>query len=244
MPESSCLVGSWLVGRKNPMQVVMSETVALAEDGCLRVTAYEDGYVILPGTRSGAGLPPDRAALLDAILGREGELRLRREPGPPASLRGTRISLAQLQAGVTKAARERGYLARPYYVLFSMAIAVVTGGFLMWRGNTSTALVLCMAAALLGTWSLRETHISKAGAAEQRRLLALQDRLRRPSRPHIQRRKPRSAIVCCPGPLFCSTARIMAVGTPTTCSTSDCPGGGRRNRTARTRPCGSSPRKG
>lgn len=57
MPESSCLVGSWLVGRKNPMQVVMSETVALAEDGCLRVTAYEDGYVILPGTRSGAGLP-------------------------------------------------------------------------------------------------------------------------------------------------------------------------------------------
>lgn len=183
MPESSCLVGSWLVGRKNPMQVVMSETVALAEDGCLRVTAYEDGYVILPGTRSGAGLPPDRAALLDAILGREGELRLRREPGPPASLRGTRISLAQLQAGVTKAAHERGYLARPYYVLFSMAIAVVTGGFLMWRGNTSTALVLCMAAALLGTWSLRETHISKAGAAEQRRLLALQDRLRRPSRP-------------------------------------------------------------
>ncbi|MET7695172.1 hypothetical protein ABZT06_45995 [Streptomyces sp. NPDC005483] len=183
MPESSCLVGSWLVGRKNPMQIVMSETVALAEDGYLRVTAYEDGYVILPGTRSGAGLPPDRAALLNAILGREGELRLRREPGPPASLRGTRISLAQIQESVTKAARERGYLARPYYVLFSMTIVVLSGGFLMWRGNTSTALLLCMAAALLGTWSLRKTHISKAGAAEQRRLLALQDSLRRPSRP-------------------------------------------------------------
>ncbi|MET7913520.1 hypothetical protein [Streptomyces avermitilis] len=181
MPESSCLVGSWLVGRKNPMQVVMSETVALAEDGYLQVTAYEDGYVILPGTRSGAGLPPDRAALLDAILGREGELRLRREPGPPASYRGTRISLAQIQESVTKAARERGYLARPYYVLFSMAIAVLSGGFLMWRGNTSTAFLLCMAAALLGTWSFRKAHISKAGAAEQRRLLALQDSLRRPS---------------------------------------------------------------
>ncbi|MFF5185857.1 hypothetical protein ACFY30_19135 [Streptomyces sp. NPDC000345] len=183
MPESSCLVGSRLVGRKNPMQVVMSETLALAEDGCLRVTAHEDGYVIRPGTRSGAGLPPDRAALLDAILGREGELRLRREPGPPASLRGTRISLAQIQRSVTKAARERGYLARPYYVLFSMAIAVLSGAFLMWRGNTSTALLLCTAAALLGTWSLRKTHISKAGAAEQGRLLALQDSLRRPSRP-------------------------------------------------------------
>lgn len=183
MPESSCLVGSWLVGRENPMQVVMSETVALAEDGYLRVTACEDGYVIRPGAHSGAGLPPDRAALLEAILGPKGELRLRREPGPPTSLRGSRISLAQIQQSVTKAARERGYLARPYYVLFSMAIAVLSGGFLMWRGNTSTALLLWMAAALLGTWSLRKTRLSKAGAAEQRRLLALQDSLQHPSLP-------------------------------------------------------------
>ncbi|MEU3338034.1 hypothetical protein [Streptomyces sp. NPDC006668] len=183
IPESSCLVGSWLVGGSNPMQAVMGETLALAEDGYLRAAAYEDGYLILPGTRSAAGLPPDRAALLDAILGREGELRLRREPRPPASPRGTRISLAQLQQSVSKAARERGYVARPYYVLFSMAIAVLAGGFLMWRGNTSTALLLCVAAALLGAWSLRTVHISKAGAAEQRRLLALQDGLRRPSRP-------------------------------------------------------------
>lgn len=183
MPESSCLVGSWLAGRRNPMQAVMSETVALAEDGYLRVTAHEDGYVILPGTCSAAGLPPDRAALLGAILGGEGELRLQREPGPPDSLRGTRISLAQIQKGVTKAAGERGYLARPYYVLFSIVIAVLAGGFLMWRGNTPAALLLCMAAVLLGTWTLRETHISKAGAAEQRRVLALQESLRRPSRP-------------------------------------------------------------
>ena len=183
IPESSCLVGSWLVGGRNPMQAVMGETLALAEDGYLRATAYKDGYVILPGTRSAAGLPPDRTALLDAILGSEGELRLRREPGPPASLRGTRISLARIQEGVTKAARERGYLARPYYVLFSMVIAVLSGGFLLWRGNTSSALLLVMAAALLGTWSLRKVRISKAGAAEQRRLLALQDSLRHPSRP-------------------------------------------------------------
>ncbi|MFF4909179.1 DUF2207 domain-containing protein [Streptomyces sp. NPDC001260] len=183
MPESSCLIGSWLVGRKNPMQAVMSETLALAEDGYLRAKADEDGYVILPGTRTAAGLPADRAALLEAILGREGELWLRREPGPPASLRGTRISLAQIQKGVTDAAREHGYLARPYYVLFSMAIAVLSGAFLMWRGNTSSAVLLCVAAALLGTWSLGKTRISKTGAAEQQRLLALQDSLRRPSRP-------------------------------------------------------------
>ncbi|MFI1509458.1 hypothetical protein [Streptomyces sp. NPDC020597] len=183
MPESSCLVGGWLVGCKNPMQVVSSETVALAEDGHLRVTADEDGYVILPGTRSTAGLPPDRAVLLDAILGREGELRLRREPGPPASLRGTRISLAQIQQGVTKAVRERGYLARQYYVLCSMAIAVLAGVFHLWRGNTSTALLLGMAAALLGAVSLRKPHISKAGSAEQRRLLALQAALRRSGGP-------------------------------------------------------------
>jgi len=183
IPESSCLVGSWLVGSRNPMQAVMGETLALAEDSYLRATAHADGYVILPGTRSGAGLPPDRAALLDAILGREGELRLRREPGPLALPRGTRISLAQIQEGVTKAARERGYLARPYYVLFSMAIAVLSGGFLLWRGNTSAAVLLCVAAALLGTWSLRKVHLSKAGAAEQRRLLALLDRLRHPGRP-------------------------------------------------------------
>lgn len=183
MPESSCLVGGWLVGRKNPMPVVISETVALAEDGCLRVTAYEDGYVIRPGTRSAAGLPPDRAALLDAILGGEGELRLRRESGPPASLRGTRISLAQIRVSVSKAAHECGYSARPYYVLSSMTIAVLAGVFLLWRGNPSTALLLCAAAAVLGTWSLRKARVSAAGAAEQRRLLALQDRLRRPGRP-------------------------------------------------------------
>ncbi|MFE3037892.1 hypothetical protein ACFXKY_40325 [Streptomyces canus] len=165
------------------MQAVMGETLALAEDGYLQAAAYEDGYVILPGIKSAAGLPPDRAALLDAILGREGELRLRREAGPPSSLGGTRVSLAQIQGSVTRAARERGYVTRPYYVLFSMAIAVLSGGFLMWEGNTSTALLLCTAAALLGTWSLRKAHISKAGAAEQRRVLALQDSLRHPSRP-------------------------------------------------------------
>ncbi|WP_344601903.1 hypothetical protein [Streptomyces glaucus] len=158
----------------------MSETLALAEDGYVRATAYEDGYVLSPGTRSGAGLPPDRAALLGMILGGEGELRLRREPAPPEALRGTRISLARLEKGVTEAALERGYLNRPYAQLAGTAIAVLAGAFLMWRKETVTALLLCTGAALLGTWSLGKTRLSKAGVAEQRRLLALRDGLRRP----------------------------------------------------------------
>lgn len=64
-----------------------------------------------------------------------------------------------------------------------MATAVLSGVFLLVRGNTSAALLLCAAAALLGTWSLRKPQVSKSGAAEQRRLLALQASLRRSDRP-------------------------------------------------------------
>ncbi|MBB4903352.1 hypothetical protein [Streptomyces griseomycini] len=191
-PESSCLVGSWLVKGTNPMQAVMSETLALAEDGYVRATAYEDGYVLSPGTRTRAELPPDRAALLDMILGTEGELRLRREPAPPGALRGTRISLARIQKGVTEAALERGYLARPYVEFLGTVIAVLVAALLMWRKETVTALLLCMGAALLGTWSLGKSRLSRAGAAEQRRLLALRDGLRRSSRPAHPRTAPAS----------------------------------------------------
>ncbi|MGW6463604.1 hypothetical protein [Streptomyces rubiginosohelvolus] len=166
---------------------MLSEVLALAEDGYLRAAAYDNGYVLSSGTRNVAGLPAERVLLLDAILGGEGELRLRREAGPPASFRGGRISLSQIQKGVRQAARERGYLTRPYYVLFCGVVGVLAGVLLLLsgRGEPSMAVVLCTGGALLGTWSLARPHLGKAGSAEQHRVRALQDILRQLGRPTV-----------------------------------------------------------
>ncbi|MDW8803837.1 hypothetical protein P1P68_03265 [Streptomyces scabiei] len=179
LPEVSCLVGAWLAGVKDPVRAVLCEVLALAQDGYLEVCKHKDGYSLHWGRPEFPELPRDRGTLLGAILGQYGAVRLyQRTDAPPTARAAPLISLARIRDGVTRTALQRGLINRKRLLKLAVAFGTVVAGVLVWQGAYSEAGLMGMGSALLGTWVVRETNISRAGGAEQNRVLALRDRLR------------------------------------------------------------------